>query len=57
MDAVLFRQHPEELVVKIVKYVQEIQKSYPETEIILMGHSAGGTIALHAVDRLSEGET
>lgn len=50
IDAVLFRHHPQILVEKIATYIQKIQKQYPDAEIIVVGHSFGGTQALHATN-------
>lgn len=47
-----FSQHPDILVELIVNYVREIQRAYPETEILLVGHSYGGPQILHAADTL-----
>lgn len=51
IDAVLFREHPHVFVEKIVVYVQQVQKQY-DAEILLVGHSFGGTQALHAAHLL-----
>ncbi len=52
IDAVLFRQHPQILVAKIVEYIQKIQKQH-SSEIILVGHSFWGTEALHATNLIN----
>ncbi len=51
-DAVWFKQHPDVLVENIVQYVAQIQRTYPNTEILLIGHSYGGPQALHAAKYL-----
>jgi len=54
IDAVLCRQHPQFFVKKIVDYIKELQKQYNPAEILLFGHSFGGTQVLHAANELSD---
>lgn len=55
--AVLFHDHPQLLVDEITTYTRKVQAQYPTSHILVMGHSFGGTQALHAVDQLQKERT